>query len=246
VLVLENQDFLLLGFAAAVLFLAYLVRGVAGFGSGLIAVPLLAQVFPLQEVVPLVVFLDYVGSMGQGLRNRNLIAWHEQLPLVPFSLLGVAAGLALFFLAKEMVLAQALGVFVMVYAIYQLLPLPALRGSRFFAAPFGFLGGFVGTIFGTGGPFYVIYLGLRDLEKSSFRATFAINFLIDGAIRLGAYAVFGFFHEGVLMAMAASLPIVVVGLWAGGRIHIGLTQTAYLRIISTVVFVSGVALLFKG
>ncbi|WP_282604573.1 sulfite exporter TauE/SafE family protein [Pelagibius sp. Alg239-R121] len=242
---LENLEYQPLIYAGGVLFLAYMVRGIAGFGSGLIAVPLLAQVFPVQEIVPLVVFLDYVGSASQGLRNRNSIAWREQLPLIPFSLLGVGAGVVLFALAKEAVLAQALGGFVIFYAIYQLLPLPALQGSRIFAAPFGFLGGFVGTIFGTGGPFYVIYLGLRSLEKSAFRATFAINFLIDGAIRLGAYALFGFLQGGVLFGSIAALPIVALGLWAGGRIHTELSQKAYVRIISVVVFISGVALLFK-
>ena len=64
-------------YAGAVLFLAYFVRGIAGFGSGLIAVPLLAFMFPVQIVVPLVVFLDYVGSASQGIRNRDQIAWRE-------------------------------------------------------------------------------------------------------------------------------------------------------------------------
>lgn len=48
------------------IFLAYLVRGLAGFGSGLFAVPLLALQFPIKLVVPVVVLLDYLGSIGQG------------------------------------------------------------------------------------------------------------------------------------------------------------------------------------
>ena len=242
---LDDLAILPLAYAAFVLFLAYLVRGIAGFGSGLIAVPLLAQAFPVQEVVPVVVFLDYIGSASQGLRNRKAIAWGEQLPLIPFSLIGVGAGLTLLSIAKEALLAQALGVFVIIYAVYQLLPFPTLRGSRLYAAPFGFLGGFVGTIFGTGGPFYVIYLGLRALDKTAFRATFAINFLIDGAIRLGAFALFGLFGGGVFLGAIVALPIVGFGLWMGGRVHTELSQKAYARIISAVVFVSGVALLFK-
>lgn len=242
---LENLETLPLVYAAFVLFLAYLVRGVAGFGSGLIAVPLLALAFPVQEVVPVVVFLDYIGSASQGLRNRKSIAWGEQLPLIPFSLIGVGVGLTLLSIAKEALLAQALGIFVIIYAVYQLLPLPTLRGSRLYAAPFGFLGGFVGTIFGTGGPFYVIYLGLRALDKTAFRATFALNFLIDGAIRLAAFGLFGLFGGGVFLGAIAALPIVGLGLWMGGRVHTELSQKAYARIISAVVFVSGVALLFK-
>lgn len=54
------------------------------------------------------------------------------------------------------------------------------------AAPCGFAGGLLGALFGTGGPLYVIYLGLRELGKGAFRATFALNFLFGGAIRLAA------------------------------------------------------------
>lgn len=238
-------DLFNIAYAGAVLFLAYFVRGVAGFGSGLISVPLLVFVFPVQVVVPLVVFLDYVGSASQGIRNRHLIAWGEQLPLVPFTLLGVGAGLFLLKMMTSMILAQALGGFVILYAVYQLLPLPELRGPRLFVVPCGFFGGFIGTLFGTGGPFYVIYFGLRALEKSAFRATFAINFLIDGAIRLAAYASFGFLFRDVLLAMLAALPVVAAALWLGGRVHSDMSPKAYAKLISVLLLVSGVVLLLK-
>jgi uncharacterized membrane protein YfcA len=80
-------------YASSVLFFAYLVRGIDGFGSGLIAVPLLALHFPVTVVVPLVVFLDYIGSSSQRLKNRAHIVWRDQLPLIPFSLLGISVGL---------------------------------------------------------------------------------------------------------------------------------------------------------
>lgn len=232
-------------FAAVVLFVAYTVRGIAGFGSGLISVPLLALFFPIQIVVPIIVLLDYVGSASQGLRNRKQIAWREQLPLIPFTLIGVGIGLSLLQSLNSATLAQALGVFIMIYAVYQLLPLPELRGSRLFAAPGGALGGLIGTVFGAGGPFYIIYLGLRGLDKGALRATFAANFLIDGGIRLGGYAVFGFFDRTALIYIAASLPIVLVALFLGGRVHSTISPQTFARLISALLLVSGVALLFK-
>lgn len=232
-------------FAAVVLFVAYIVRGIAGFGSGLISVPLLALFFPLQIVVPIIVLLDYVGSASQGLKNRKLIAWREQLPLIPFTLVGVGIGLSLLQTLNSATLAQALGIFIMVYAVYQLLPLPELRGSRWFAVPGGAFGGLIGTVFGAGGPFYIIYLGLRGLDKGALRATFAANFLIDGGIRLGGYAVFGFFDRTALIYIAAALPIVAIALFLGGRVHSTLSPQVFTRLISTLLLVSGVALLFK-
>lgn len=234
------------GYAAAVLLVAYFVRGIAGFGSGLISVPLLALVFPLKTVVPIIVLLDYVGSASQGIHNRRLIAWREQLPLIPFMLVGVAVGLALLERMTSATLAQALGGFVIVYAIYQILPFPDLRGSRAFSVPCGALGGLIGTLFGTGGPFYIIYLGLRGLEKGALRATFAVNFLIDGGIRLAGYASFGFFDLTALVYIACALPIVAVGLWAGGHVHMTLSQKTYARLISALLLFSGAMLLMKG
>lgn len=240
-----DLDLATAGIAGLILFLAYMVRGIAGFGSGLIAVPLLAFYFPLQIVVPVVVFLDYVGSASQGLRNRQIVAWRELMFLIPFALIGIAIGLTLLKTLEPELLAKFLGGFVIVYAIYQLLPLPALRGPRIFALPCGLFGGCIGALFGTGGPFYVIFLTLRGLEKSVFRATFASNFLIDGAIRLIAYASFGLFQPDVLLAMLGALPIVGLALWLGGRVHSDLSQQTYARIISLLLLGTGLALLLK-
>lgn len=230
---------------AVVLFVAYLVRGIAGFGSGLIAVPLLSLVSPVPVVVPLVVSLDYIGSLSQGVKNLDRIAWSEQLVLVPFMIAGVAGGLYLLAVLPTVVLARALGAFVILFAGYQWLPLPPMRASRALASVCGLLGGLVGTLFGTGGPFYVIYLNLRALEKTVFRATFAINFLIDGGIRLAAYLVMGLLGWQTLLALGATLPIAAAGLYVGGRVQTGFTQTIFVRFVSVLLIASGITLLLK-
>jgi uncharacterized membrane protein YfcA len=233
-------------YSGLVLFLAYFVRGMAGFGSGLIAVPLLSLVSPVTAVVPLVVSLDYLGSASQGIKNLGRIAWKEQLALVPFMLVGVGLGLYVLEFISTAELARGLGAFVIVYAVYQVLPLPPLRGSRIFAITCGLLGGLVGTLFGSGGPFYVIYLNLRDLEKRTFRATFAFNFLIDGGIRLIAFVVLGLFGWETLVSTAGALPIVAAGLFLGGHVHTRFSQRTFVWLITVLLIGTGVGLLLKG
>jgi uncharacterized membrane protein YfcA len=239
------MDMLTVVYAALVLFVAYLVRGIAGFGSGLIAVPMLTLVAPVPLVVPLVVSLDYLGSASQGVKNRDYVAWKEQLLLIPCMLVGISAGLLMLHAMPTTVLRKVLGGFVITYALYQLLPLPVLGSSRLCAILCGCLGGFVGTLFGTGGPFYVMYLKLRDLDKNVFRATFATNFLIDGAIRLASYAVIGLLRWQLLAYLLAALPMVVAGLYLGGRLQLGWSQHVFVRFISLLLLGSGVALLLK-
>jgi len=230
----------------AVIAAAYVVRGISGFGSGLIAIPFLAMNLPLATVVPLVVTLDYVASAGQGLKNREHIRWREIVPLLPFSVLGVGLALYLLKTMDAKLLLHALAVFILLFAAYTLfIRIPARKHSRLWAAPVGCFGGFVGTLFGTGGPFYVIYLQLRALEKSQFRATFAAIFLLDGTYRIAGYLLMGFFNVNLLLLLAVMLPVMAVSIYLGGRIHTTVTQETFKRGISLLLLASGVTLLLK-
>jgi uncharacterized membrane protein YfcA len=142
-------------------------------------------------------------------------------------------------------LVKGLGVFVLAFAVYQLLPLPEMRGSRWFAAPAGIFGGLLGTLFGTGGPFYVIYLTLRGLDKAVFRPSFATNFLIEGIVRLAGYVIAGLMNPQWLEAFLIVFPAAAVALFAGGRIHTTISQKSFKRIISVLLICSGSALLIR-
>ena len=144
----EDLSLTSLLFAALVVFCAYFVRGIAGFGSGLVAIPLLALIFPLTLVVPVVVLLDYIGSAGQGFKNRQLIVWRNLLPLAPFTVAGILLALVLLNSLDPATLRLSLGAFVIIYAIYHLCPLPTLTATRMVALPYGVLGGLSGTMFG--------------------------------------------------------------------------------------------------
>jgi len=211
----------------------------------LIAVPLLALRLPFAFVVPVLSLLDYTASISQGVFNRRLIRWFDLLPLLPFTLLGVIAGNYLFSVLAQPALAVVLGLFIMLYAIYALLPLAPLSGSRLWAMPAGFLGGLVGFLFGTGGPFYVIYFTLRRLDKGSFRANAATIFVIDGGLRLFSYAASGYYSRTVLVAVACALPLTVFGLVVGGRLHTRIGRKGFIRLVSLILLISGIMLLAR-
>ena len=231
---------------AIILALAYLVRGVAGFASGLIAVPLLALILPLSVVVPLIVLLDYLASLSQGIKNRKDIRWLEIVSLIPFSLLGVLV--AFFFLSRSntLYLTKALGVFVILFAFFTLSGYsPKAKSARTWGVIAGVSGGMIGTLFGTGGPFYATYFKARGLGKASFRATFATIFLVDGAGRLLGYASSGFFTLNFFTLFLAALPIAAIFLYIGGHLHTKLTESDFERAISLLLIISGTVLLFK-
>ncbi len=235
-----------LSLAALILIIAYVIRGITGFGSGLIAIPLLALMLPLSVVVPMVGLLDYIASLSHGVKHRSAIAWREILPLLPFTLMGVLAALYLFKSVDAELLVKYLGGFVLLYAVYSLSGFdPHGSGSRRWAFPAGGLGGLVGTLFGTGGPFYVIYLHLRGLDKAAFRATIAVIFFLDGGARIVGYLFSGFYTGETLLLAALSLPVMAAALYVGGHLHTNISAATFRRAIAVTLLGSGVALLVR-
>jgi uncharacterized membrane protein YfcA len=222
--------------AASIVLAAYTFRGVAGFGSA----------FPLTVVVPFINVLDVSASLFHGWRHRKYTQWRELLPLLPFTAVGVGMALYLLNNTDTSMLVHALGVFILVFAVYSLIgPEFKQRCSRKWVSLAGFFGGSIGTLFGTGGPFYVVYLQLRGLPKGMFRSTIATIFLIDGGMRFTGYAISGFYTRDTVVWIAAAIPVMAIGLFIGGRIHTGITQRQFQRAIGVLLVVSGVVLIMK-
>ena len=129
----ESQQIELMMMAAPIVLFAYLVRGICGFGSGLIAIPVLSLMLPLKVAVPLVVMLDYLASAGHGVSHRQSIQWAEIGRLIIPALLGVAAGLFIFHSADADLLPRVLGGFVVLYALYSLWGPDIPRASSWWA-----------------------------------------------------------------------------------------------------------------
>jgi uncharacterized protein len=232
--------------AVAVVAVAYIVRGIAGFGSGLISTPILLMFLPLKTVVPLVVVLDYAASAAQGISDRRQIAWREIGAVLPTAVVGVLSAFWLFRTVDAHWLVKALAVFLIAFAIYQLRPAGGQgQVSKLWAMPAGAFGGLVGTLFGTGGPFYVAYLHGRRLEKVAFRATFSTIVLFDGANRIAGYALSGFFDGRFIAILAWLAPVMALGLFVGRRLHTTISAQTFRRGISVLLLISGSVLLLK-
>ncbi len=245
---LENIDLSLLqiAFAVVVIVIAYTVKGLSGFGSGLIAIPLLAFLFPLKLIVPIFGLLSYTGTIYQSYRLRREAQWRDIFPLIPFSFLGIAIAVWLLINIQAEILTLALGLFVVLYAIYSLLPHQDKAGSRYWAILAGAFGGMVGALFSTGGPFYVVYLKLRQLAKGPFRATIATIFLIDGGARIAGYAMSGLYTTQVLTLVVILWPVLFLGLWIGHHLHIKLNQQQFNLGINILLVISGGVLVYKS
>lgn len=238
-------------FCALVILLAFAVRGGAGFGGGAVAVPLLALVFPVPITVAVVTILNMLSSIGQGVLDWRKIVWKEVWRILPGSLFGVFIGIYLLTLMDTQPLAQALGVFVVIYAIYVMwfadrMPVIAPRWMLAVAGVTSVAAGIIGAVFGgAAGPVYVIYLNSVKLGKDAFRMTITTIMLFQGLTRVAGYLTLGLYDSGALTLLAAALPMMVVGSVLGVRVVRRFDQTMFSRAVGVVLLASGAALIFK-
>lgn len=235
-------------YAIGVLSVAYFIRGISGFGSGLVSVPLLALVFPLSIVVPTILLLDFTASLVLGGVNFKQVRWDEVKPLVPFGMLGVVLGTTLLVNLPKEPLLIALGVFILVFALRSLLNLHGDKlVSRMWAAPASLTGGTVGGMFGTGGPPYVIYLQHRLKENGELRATLSGVFFLEGLFRIASFVAAGLLIQAqVWQGFLFGLPIVLAGLYGGSHVHTGLSQLQMTRVIGALLLLSSISVFIKA
>ena len=230
-----------------ILMSAYFIRGITGFGSALISVPLLALSQPLQFAVPLVLALDFTASLVLGGTNTKTANWQEIKVLLPFGMLGACVGAyALVTLPTTPVL-LTLGAFTMFFGfrnIFGLQPVGAV--PRVFAIPAGLAGGAAGALFGAGSPPYIMYLTRRLLDKGAVRATFSWLIAIDGGFRLGLFLVAGLLVDPKLqIAYGLGLIPMAVGLYSGNKVHLDMTSEGMLKVVGTLLVLSGAMLFVK-
>lgn len=231
-----------------ILLSAYFLRGITGFGSGLIAIPLLAHWLPLTFVVPMVLVLDFVASIVLSSHTRLLVRWDEIGPLLPTSIVGIIIGTIMLVSLPREPLLVSLGLFVIFFGLRYVFNVHGEKPiSRWWSVPTGLSGGVIGALFGTGGPPYVVYLSHRLHDKTQLRGTLSGLFLLDGAFRLVTFVSMGLmFQADMFTALLLGLPITGAGLYLGNRVHLGITHRQQLAVIGGLLLVSGCSLLWKA
>lgn len=232
----------------SVIFLAYFMFGVSGFGSSLVAVPLLSHLMPLQSAVMLALVLDLISAVGLSQKDRQHIRYDELKSIIPFALLGIVIGAAMLSRVPSGPLLFMLGFFVTVVAVRSLLLGPARQiVSRRWSALAGLAGGTASALFGTGGPAYMSYFGHRLDDRSELRATFSGLLVLDGGLRVVVFIASGLFFTSLnVQVLLAALPMMLLGLYFGQRAHKVLSNQQIKHLTTALLFVSGLSLLARG
>lgn len=233
---------------AALAFFGALIFGTTGFGGALFAVPLATHLEPLQFVLALYVLVDLANALSVGLEKPKNAVRGELKWLLPAILAGTAIAATVLVNLPRRGSMGALGVFILCYSVYALVRRDAQgHVSAHWAWPAGVAGGITSTLFGSGGPAYVIYLSQRGMTKEQFRATLGLAILFSISMRVVAFFLTGLLLDPrVWIAAIFVVPSSLVGIHVARRIFLRISREALMRAIAVLLFCSGASLVYRA
>ena len=233
---------------AAIALLGALLFGLTGFGSALVTIPLASHIVPLPFALALFALADLVSALRVGLENPRNAVRGEWSRLVPMIVVGTALGVTALVNLPRSLGMFLLGAFVLSFALYSM----ARRASPRVISPrwawlAGLGGGITSTLFGAGGPPYVIYLSQRGLSKEQFRATLGFATMTSISLRVLAFLLTGLLLDPqVWIAAALAVPAAFAGIAISSRLFHRISREALQRAVTVMLLASGASLILRS
>jgi uncharacterized membrane protein YfcA len=216
------------------------VSGLAGFGFGLVTVPLLLMLYPPATVTTVGSSLALASGWIVLLSTWRTVQVRTLSALVPGATIGVFIGTVLLRALEPAVIKLIAGIVVLLFAV------SVLRGWRInavhhpLAAPLaGLASGTLSTSAGMSGPPVVLLFTTRQYDMQQFRGSitaylYYVNFI--GLSVLILRGIVGWEQLGVALRL---LPVAIIGGFIGRRVLRYVSQAQFRRITLIMLLLTG-------
>ena len=225
----------------------FTIAGVAGFGGGVVALPVLVWVFGVREAIPILSISQLFSTASRIWLHRDGISWPVWFVTSPWGLPLSVLGSFIFISIDTTVLVRILGVMMLLFVVYTRLPIGRDFTMKLWGfAPLGAATGFGSAFLGIPGPFAAVFYLAYGLAAGPYIGTSSLGM---GIIQVPKLIIFG--ANGLL-----SLRVLLLGLGLGaiaasaaylGRIILRRApERVFPMIITTMLVVSGIVFLVRG
>lgn len=229
-----------------VMFFAGFTQGVSGFGSAMVALPLLALFMDIKTVVPLVGMLGLVVAILVLFQVARHLERKKIFPLLVSAAAGVPVGVLFLKEVDKDAIRLVMGILLVGYAIYGL-RLGSVRKDlkEAWAYGFGFLAGCLGGSLSVPGPPVIVYTSLQRWNKNTIKATLQAFLFFTHVVIVATHALTAVTTASVLKLFATSSPALILGTLAGSRCYGRLAEYSYRRIMFLLIGCLGVFMIFR-
>ena len=230
-----------------ILFFAGVTHGISGFGSVLLAMPLLAFFLDIKAAIPLANLAAVSMTMIVFVQLKQQFDWKKIYPLIAGAIPGIVAGV---FFLKQLdrgVIHWILGLILISFSLYSFLLQPHKKAVRKeWAYLFGFLAGCLGGAFSTSGPPVIVYTSLQVWSKDQIKVTLQGFFFLSGLAIAFSHILSGFTTFSVLRLYGVALAPLILGTCLGSYFYGFIREEDYRKIILIFLTVLGGLMIYKA
>ena len=223
------------------------LSGVAGFGGGVIILPVLVWFYGPAVAVPVVAIFQLLGTISRVWLNREHLNWRVvawfAAGSTPFAILGSF----LFIGIDTELLIRIIGAGMVALVLGTQLPwskgVPmALWGF----VPLGAVSGFLASVVGIPGPFQPVFYIAYGLRPREYMATFSMGMLLIQVPKLAVYST-GELLTPLVGAMGLALGVVAIaGAYLGARLIGRIPDKYFASGINVFVIAFGILFIITG
>jgi uncharacterized membrane protein YfcA len=229
---------------SVIFLLAGFIQGMTGFGSALVAIPLLSLIIDIKSAVPLCILNSLVITTYLSLKMRNHLDKQKIFPLCIAAVPGIIVGSTALKQVSPTLIRIGLGSLLIGYSLYSLSSKPKSgklhKGWAYIA---GFLSGAIGAAFSAGGPPTIIYTTLTDWKKDTIKATLSGFFLFNSYLIAAVHAINGLTTLEIFTYFIISAPFVLLGTVLGTICYGKVPRERYLQIIFAFLVLMGIMMI---
>lgn len=223
------------------------LSGVAGFGGGVIVLPVLVWVFGPEVAVPVVALFQLMGTstrvwLARDHLNWKVVAWFAA-GSTPFAILGSF----LFIAADTDLLIRGMGGGMIVLVLLTQLPWSRnIRMTLWGFLPLGGASGFLAAVMGIPGPFAPVFYLAYGLKPREYMATFSLGMLLIQVPKLAVYST-GALLTPLVVGLGLSLGVIAIaGAYFGATLLRRVPEKVFAVGINALVAGFGVLFLVTG
>jgi uncharacterized membrane protein YfcA len=216
----------------------------AGFGSALVTMPILAKLLGVQVAAPLAALIVPTIEFLLLIRYRESFNLRVVWRLIAGAAVGIPLGVWSLRQVNERIILTVLGVVLISYALYAFLKLklPELQHTVW-AYGFGFIAGLLNGAYNTSGPPIIIYGNCRGWKPAEFKANLQGFFTVAGLWVILNHAFNGNLTPFVWQHYLLSWIAIAIGMWLGLKLDRHIDQAMFRKIVLAMLVILGVMML---
>lgn len=228
-----------------VIFVAYLVQAITGFGGALLSLPILILLVGFDQGRILTTTLSLVTGLLVAFFYRKHINRKKLLEILLVMALGTGVGLVLDQLVQADFLITAYAVVTILLALVRFIPFKGKdkKPGRPLMLAILLMAGLMQGLFVAGGAFLMVYAMYEFPDKNEFRSTCSAVWGILNWFMLFYYVWDGRLGRDNLNLVALCLPVVLLMAFLADKLQAKINQALFAKLTNGLLLMTGVILL---